>query len=609
MVKSKDSILKDYQNSVEIQQSLIKALKKTLNRISLLRLGLFLVEILLVAVVIRFGYSWPVGVLACLPVLAFLAVLRRQTGVQNELDYAERLLFVFSNEFELVTTGGNKYDNGNAFADESHPYAADLDIYGPASLYAFINRSNTINGMQLLAGTLGGPAGKDELEARQLAIRELEEYIQQTFHFRAGLQGHKPEQLQAIEHKVLYEMQSELKFTHRRWLQLYTMATPFISVAGLILGCVYGGVVWNVLGMYGLANATLNFVYLKKINSVYAGFSGSSELLNTLSGTVRWTEEMNWKSAYIRKIFANRQTEILLSKRIKGLSRIIDSFDVRLNLLLAPFFSLLLLWDFRCAIRLNKWYVVSADQLVKGLYAISQLEELISFATVAHNEPDWVFPVVTDGFHFEALSLGHPLIRENKRIVNDYDFGASPAVDIVTGSNMAGKSTFLRTVGINMVLAFSGAPVCAAKMSLSVFNLLTYMRIKDSLNDQTSTFKAELNRLKMILEGVAVLPHPLVLIDEMLRGTNSKDKFLGSKVFIQKMISGHTPALFATHDLQLSEMIDNYPGEIRNYHFDIQLAAGEMNFDYKLKDGACKTFNAALLLKEIGLSFNPDEHG
>jgi DNA mismatch repair ATPase MutS len=181
-------------------------------------------------------------------------------------------------------------------------------------------------------------------------------------------------------------------------------------------------------------------------------------------------------------------------------------------------------------------------------------------------------------------------------------------VDIITGSNMAGKSTFLRTVGINMVLAYAGAPVCAASLKLSVFNILTYMRIKDSLNDQTSTFKAELNRLKMILEGVKVLSHPLVLIDEMLRGTNSKDKYLGSRVFIQQMIREHTPTLFATHDLQLSDMTDAYPAEVRNYHFDIQLAAGEMNFDYKLKHGACKTFNAALLLQEIGLSFNPDEH-
>jgi len=166
---------------------------------------------------------------------------------------------------------------------------------------------------------------------------------------------------------------------------------------------------------------------------------------------------------------------------------------------------------------------------------------------------------------------------------------------------MAGKSTFLRTVGINMVLAFSGAPVCAARFQTSIFSLVTYMRIKDSLNDQTSTFKAELNRLKMILEMVSKVPDSLVLIDEMLRGTNSKDKYQGSKAFIERLIEQNISALFATHDLQLSEMIEDYPQQLRNYHFDIQLTEGEMNFDYKLKQGACRTFNAAILLKQIGL--------
>ena len=155
-----------------------------------------------------------------------------------------------------------------------------------------------------------------------------------------------------------------------------------------------------------------------------------------------------------------------------------------------------------------------------------------------------------------------------------------------------------------MVLAFAGGPVCAKRFSVSIFSLVTYMRIKDSLNDQTSTFKAELNRLKMILDTTANNPNSFVLIDEMLRGTNSKDKYLGSKVFIEKLISQRTPALFATHDLQLSEMENDHPAAVRNYHFDIQFARGEMDFDYKLKPGPCKTFNAALLLKEIGLSLN-----
>jgi len=608
MVKSKDSILNDYQNHVEIQKSLISTLKKDLNNISYYRLGLFLLEIILVAVIISFGYHWILGVLMVFPVIAFMVLVKKQVAVQNELNYAEKLLFVFQNEVDLIRTGENKYDNGHQFADELHPYSSDLDIYGNSSLYAFINRSNTVKGMDLLAERLGKTSNIETINARQAAITELMAHIDQTFHFRAGLQNHKPEQLEVIGYKLQHQLPAELKFTQQKFLKFYTLIAPIFSLGMLAIGSFYGGIFWPLLSLLLVFNAALTFFYLKEINLVYYGFSGSSNLLNAISGTIKWTEEVKWESSYIKGFFNDEIKEEPLSKQIKELSGIIQSFDVRLNFLLAFLFNVFLLWDFRCAMKLNKWHMKSSDQLVKGLFTISQFEELISFATLSYNAPGWNFPVLADTFHLETKGMGHPLIKEDKRVINDYEFNATPVVDIVTGSNMAGKSTFLRTVGINMVLAFAGAPVCASTMKLSIFDILTYMRIKDSLNDQTSTFKAELNRLKMILEGVKVLEHPLVLIDEMLRGTNSKDKYLGSKVFIQQMIKEKTPALFATHDLQLSEMTVSYPGEIRNYHFDIQLTGGEMNFDYQLKHGACKTFNAALLLKEIGLSFNADEH-
>ncbi|KIO78443.1 DNA mismatch repair protein MutS [Pedobacter lusitanus] len=607
MVKSKDSILKDYQNNVSTQEAQIRELNKTLNNISLSRLGLFIAEILLVSITIYLGYHWITGILMCIPVLYFMVLVKRQTIKENELNYAEKLLFVFQNEVSVMLTGKNKYKEGKHFEDEYHPYSSDLDIYGHSSLFAFINRSNTVNGMKLLADSLNKPANLEIIRERQAAIIELTGHIGQTFHFRAGLQNHKPEQLEIISYKLEHEMPDQLKFTHNKLLRIYTAIVPFISAVLIILGILYGDPFWKGLGFYAVINIALSFGLGKKINLIHSGFSGSASLLNAISGTVKWTEELKWESKYIKGFFTEKILAVPLSLQIKKLSGIINSFDVRLNMVVGTLYNVFLLWDFRCAIQLDKWFVNSSDQLIKGLYTISQFEELISFATFNHNEPDLTFPVITETFHFEAKELGHPLIAENKRIVNDYNFDTHPTVDIVTGSNMAGKSTFLRTGGINMVLAFSGAPVCAKYMKVSIFEILTYMRIKDSLNDQTSTFKAELNRLKMILEGVTTLSHPLVLIDEMLRGTNSKDKYLGSKVFIQQMILKATPTLFATHDLQLSEMIEKYAGQVRNYHFDIQLAEGEMNFDYKLKEGACKTFNAALLLKEIGLSFNPVE--
>ncbi|MBC7915190.1 MAG: hypothetical protein H7Y07_13815 [Pyrinomonadaceae bacterium] len=188
-----------------------------------------------------------------------------------------------------------------------------------------------------------------------------------------------------------------------------------------------------------------------------------------------------------------------------------------------------------------------------------------------------------------------------KNLSDNFSLENTRKIDIITGSNMAGKSTFLRTVGINAVLAFAGAPVCARSMQITVMNLFAYMRIRDSLNESISTFKAELNRLQLLLEVLKSDGKVYFLIDEMLRGTNSVDKYRGSKAVIEKLVAQKAVGIVATHDLQLAQLEEKYPHYVRNCYFDIQVLNGEMIFDYKLKDGECKTFNASLLLKQIGI--------
>ncbi|WP_316777064.1 MutS-related protein [Pedobacter antarcticus] len=601
MVNSRDSILKDYQNSINAQKAEVERLKKKLNTISLSRLGLFVAEIILVALIISIGFHPVLGVATILPVLIFLWLVKKQVTVENELSYAGQLLTIYENEDNLIRNHKSIYADGTAYENELHPYSSDLDIFGKRSLYAKVNRATTRLGKELLAQSFSVPAAEEDILLRQQAITELSGKIQETFHFRAGLQGQKENQLETIAAKLENDLPKQLQFIRGKVLRTYISIVPYLSLAGIILGYIYGDKAWSLFGVYLFINISLVLSRFKSINQLYYGFSGGSTLLNSLSGTIRWVEEVNWQSSYIQRFTIQDERGKPLSRQIKELSGIIVSFDARLNVLVGSVLNLFMLHDLKCAVRLDKWYAQSAAGMLRGLETISHFEELISLATLRYNEPEWVYPAISSAFCLEAVSLGHPLINEKHRVVNSYSFESAPTVDIVTGSNMAGKSTFLRTAGVNMVLAYAGAPVCASSFKVSIFSLLSYMRIKDSLNDQTSTFKAELNRLKMILDGVARLPNALVLIDEMLRGTNSRDKYLGSKVFIEHLIGRNTPALFATHDLQLSEMIGDHPVQVRNYHFDIQLAEGEMNFDYLLKTGACKTFNAAILLKEIGL--------
>lgn len=604
MVKTKHSILTDYQNNADKQQKEISNLKRKLNAISFSRLGLFIAEILIIALIINFGFEWYFAALLAVPLFLFLFLVKRQSKVQRELTYAEQLLWVYQNEVNQLKDGKNGYNDGAFYADEYHSYSSDLDIFGQGSLYSFVNRCNTQQGLDILAANLNQPGDQLSIEQRQEAITELKEHIDQTFHFRAELQNHKPGQLQVIIRKLEQQLPGQLKFTRKKSLRIYIKIVPFIMIGVFSLGLIFGTWAWQLFGVFALANIGLTFFYMAHINQVYYGFSRESSLLSAFADTIKWTEEVTWKSPYIKRFFGDAIHAEPISKKIRKLSSIIQAFDARLNIIVSMFLNIFMAWDLRCSISLCKWHDQSAEQTVEGMTRISRFEELISFATLAYNQSEWSFPVIKPSFHLNVVEMGHPLIPERVRVLNSFNLKDKPTVDIVTGSNMAGKSTFLRTVGINMTLAFAGAPVCAQQMSLSVFKVLSYMRIKDSLNDQTSTFKAELNRLKMILDTIQSNNNAFVLIDEMLRGTNSKDKYLGSKVFIEKLIEQNTPALFATHDLQLSEMEEEQPEKILNYHFDIQIAEGEMEFDYKLKQGPCKTFNAALLLKQIGLRLN-----
>lgn len=594
-------IIPYYQEKASAQLALIDSMKKRLNQIALSRLGSFIAETLLIAMIITWGFHWIYIPLMIVPIIAFMVLVRRQSKVEEALHEANRLHWIFENELATLRSRANAYDNGSSYMDDSHGYASDLDIFGELSLFSYINRCQTIEGMDLLASSLGHAAERTEIEHRQSGVNELLGYIEESYHFRARLKEHDHSKLATIKRQLSGELGQHLKFAASKGLRTYVQLAPLLMLAMLAWACLSGGLLWNFFGLLILVNLTISYLKSSEINNVYAGFSGSAVLLKSYAACIAWTEGIQWKSQYITSFFRDSQGTSV-SSELKQLSAIITAFDARLNMIVGFFLNAFMLWDIRCTIRLANWYAQSSSHIINGLERLSKFEELISLSTLTFNQPDWIFPVIQDDFAFEAAAVGHPLISELTRVNNNYVFSDRASVDIITGSNMAGKSTFLRTVGVNMVLAFAGAPVCASQFRTSVFSIRSYMRIKDSLNDQTSTFKAELNRLKMILESTRSTPNALVLIDEMLRGTNSKDKFKGSEAFIKRMVEQNTMTLFATHDLALSELQLAYPEQVRNFHFDIHITEADMEFDYLIKSGACRHFNAAILLKQIGLS-------
>ncbi|MGI4750841.1 MAG: MutS-related protein [Janthinobacterium lividum] len=601
MTARQQHIFEHYTQDISRLQTQILAYKRSIKQTSVYRLVVFFVGIGLIYAVGNAGLEYIITI-AFLMVLLFVWLIRKQSKLQVKLDFDENLLTVLQNETEHLSHAKNSYNNGADFVNGLHPYTDDLDIFGESSLFHYTNRCNTQSGENILADWFKSPAEKHTIENRQQAVTELKEQIKETFDFRAKLIAFKGTELHDLAVALQKGLKERLSFSNKNWLKTYIKILPFLILA-LLIGAIFTGIFLKLLGLLVLLNFFISGIFAKQVNQVYAGFSRSSSQLTSFASILNWIETQPWKSNYLQKLVASCSSSNgeKAHLQIASLAKILQQFDYRLNMIVGAILNYLLLWDLRCTIQLSDWHEKASANVTDSFEVIAAFEALISLSTLHYNHPDWPFPQISESFQVETLALGHPLITAEKRISNNFSM-EQKTVDVITGSNMAGKSTFLRTLGINLVLTYAGAPVCAESLTVSVLKLVSYMRIKDSLNESTSTFKAELDRLKMILLKTASEKDTLVLIDEMLRGTNSKDKYAGSKAFIERLVSQQTAALVATHDLQIADLADDYPSKVRNFHFDIKMQNQDMFFDYKIKDGACKTFNAAILLREIGLS-------
>ncbi len=580
--------------------------KKRLNYLSFARLISFLLAIAGIYALGEINLLYGIGAGVFFTILFFYFVL---TYIKNQqvLFYTENLKKVLENEVRSISEKGNMYPDGGQFADAQHPYSDDLDIFGDKSVFHYINRCATLFGNTTLSDWLKDLPAEQTIKARQEAIIELTKHIGQAEWVRAILLPLNNNNLNNITNAVQNQFKKLLAFTSAKWLKYYASITPYLLPALLLLVFLTEASWQIILPVMGL-NYLINAFYGKNINQVHELIGKSSDKVQVYATVLQWIESEKWNSNYLNNLQQQCKSQAdgkLAYQQIEKLAKLVKLLDYRLNIVVGVLLNVGFLWDIRCAFKIKKWHKNSSEAVIKGLEIIGEFEALISLSTLTYNQPEWIFPQIEKGFVFAAQEMGHPLIPKAHRIYNNFSYADGKTVDVITGSNMSGKSTFLRTIGVNMVLGFTGAPVCCKELMLSPIKLISYMRIKDSLNENTSTFKAEIDRLKMILEISSSTGNSFALIDEMLRGTNSKDKYLGTKAFIEKLIEQNSAAIIATHDLQVAELEQKYLKQLRNYHFDIQTDGTDMFFDYKLKNGKCETFNASILLKKIGLK--PEE--
>jgi DNA mismatch repair ATPase MutS len=596
-------IQNDYQQRSDIAQQEADKYKELANSYSLYRLGVFGLFIVAVCVAVSLDEIGIIAFSLIVLILWFSWLIKKQNEYETLKNYFIDLKKVTDNEIGSIKRYINMYDNGAMFSNDAHYYTADIDIYGNYSLFQLINRAATFPGMVKLAAWLHKPATKEVILLRQQAVDEIAGKNEWKLDTQAHLLFSLKQQKEQIKNLVAY-LKIPVKLNGEKWLGIYCKLAPYILLATIITGIFYTRAFYflPVLGLFNYRQSSSRLDIVKKTDLI-AGRIGAT--LEHFVLAFKSIENEEWESAYLKEVSAPIKNidGDAISAKIAQLSKLINKLNYRLNLVVDIIMNVLFVWNIRQIISIEKWKRNNQESLETAFDVLAEFEAVISLASLRINYPEWSFPQIADSnaYTLTAKDLAHPLINKDKRIANDYELNDTFKIDIITGSNMAGKSTFLRTIGINTVLALCGAPVCATEMQVSVITIITYMRIKDSLNESTSTFKAELDRLQMLLKAVETEPKVFFLIDEMLRGTNSVDKYLGSKAVIEQLIRKKGVGMVATHDLQIAELEKSHPEYVRNFYFDIQVKNGEMLFDYKIKHGECKTFNATLLLKQIGI--------
>jgi len=572
-------------------------LKKLSDRLSMARLAAFAGGLVLFAVLLSFSVIAAVVTLAVALVLFAWLVIKYETTEKSRKRY---LHLAEINRLELKCLEGDfsGFKSGEEYAERDHPYSYDLDIFGKASLFQYMCRTTSKPASDRLAEYLKQPGTLEEILLRQEAVAELQpltdwrQELMTLGYLNAGAGNDPAPLMQWLDSDDLFRKTGREKII-TGCLSLLALAAVTAVIAGLP-----AGILAPVFGV----NFIFYFTRFKRISKLQEQVSRSSDLLKAYSEIIRLIENRKLTSPLLQKLQSAFRDEIAASDRIRQLSKLVSRLDYRLNVLVSAPLNLLFFADIHFCLALEKWKREHAPRIPGWFTAMAEFEALASMANMAFNNPGWVYPQVTDDyFVFRAEEMGHPLIPAGRRISNGFATEGAGKAIIVTGSNMSGKSTFLRTCGVNAVLAFAGAPVCASAFTVSLVRLHSSMRIADSLEENISSFYAELRRLRAIISGAESDPKVFLLLDEILRGTNSDDRYAGSVALIKQLTGYGAVAMVATHDLRLAGLEKELPQSIENYHFDVKVNDEELFFDYLLTPGICSSFNASLLMKKMGI--------
>ncbi len=538
---------------------------------------------------------------------AFIYLVVRHEKLINTIKYVTVLRDINTCSLKRLKVEWNTFaDDGRDFMDSSHSYSEDLDIFGKNSLFQWINTANTFIGRRRLSELFSGVIGNsDDIRNRQEAVNELAKMLSWRQRFLAEGMLKKGEMCDP--RKLIRWARESSEFFRNFGVIFIIRVCPIITLILVVTGLVMNKVPWYL----PVAALIVQFALLSyKRKERYGMFSIAENYADDLKvyyKMIKLFEKRRFKSPHIKKIKKEIKDKdgLEVFKQVDKLSSIIDAIADRRNLFYV-FINILALWDFQNIIALERWKQKSGPVLIKWFDALGRIEALASLAVIRFENPDWVMPVICDENEsiIETKGIGHPLLPE-KRTYNDFTIDHKVKVLLITGSNMSGKSTLLRTAGINLVMAYAGAPVCARWFRATLMEIGTCMRVSDNLGENISSFYAELLRIKKIITEAETGKRVFFLLDEIFKGTNSLDRHTGAKVLINKLSLTGSIGLVSTHDLELCEL-ERQNERIANYHFQEYYKDGRIYFDYKLRPGPSTTRNALYLMQLAGI--NVDEN-
>ena len=554
---------------------------------------------------------------ALVGIVGFLWMLKRHNAVRRTRDLNHHLAHVNGDEAARLNRKFVRPETGESFINPTHPYSGDLDVFGKLSLFRLLNRTHTHEGTRQLANWLLAPAKPETIHFRQQAVTELLPQIdwRQTFEGLA----------------YLNEAVSRPTISLKKWataesnpvpgyLNITRFLMPLLTLAMLIgwLGGWLPG--WAVLASLAASGVLLNLVS-ERAKLVSEQTADITEALNTFRDLMAHAENVPGKSERLRAIRETLTSEHTTASVLVGqLSNLVQNFNFRRNPYFYLFVCLPVLWDVHYLIRLEQWRKQHGPHLERWFAALAEMEAINSLAGFAYAHPNYVQPDIVDNdqLTLDVRLAAHPLLVPGKGVANSLAMEGDGETILITGSNMSGKSTFLRTLGANTVLALAGAVVSAERFVVSPVRLFTSMRTQDSLEESTSSFYAELKRLQTLIRlsaepnGSSGSPIPILyFLDEILKGTNSADRHRGAEALIRQLHQTTASGFVSTHDLELGQLT-NATGEpldfVRNYHFQSDIYDGKLLFDYRLRDGICQSFNASQLMRSIGIDMDLADH-